>query len=223
MAKAEIIQDEQGWKLQLDGKPLHTPRRAPLALPTETLANALAAEWRNTKKFTPSAMPMNAIAYTAVDVMSEHAQRMVEAMLAFADTDLLIYRSETPGLRARQDAGWNPIIAWLGEYAGVEPTVTEGVMPINQPPELLAALRDELSGYTPFVMAAFSVLTQNLGSLFLALAVKERRLAAAHAFTLSRIDEDYQSEQWGEDSVTIGRAREIERDVVAAAAFLECL
>ncbi len=52
----------------LDGKPLRTPARAPLDLPTRALAEAIAAEWQaQAETVWPSTMPLTPLAATAID------------------------------------------------------------------------------------------------------------------------------------------------------------
>src|SRR3546814_12058446 len=51
----------------LDGRPLRTPAKALLILPTEPLAAAIAAEWQGQgEEVDPQAMPLNALACTAI-------------------------------------------------------------------------------------------------------------------------------------------------------------
>ena len=43
---AVVAKDDEFYTITLDGRPMHSPGRAPLALPTEALANCVAEEWR---------------------------------------------------------------------------------------------------------------------------------------------------------------------------------
>ena len=72
-------------------------------------------------------------------------------------------------------------------------------MPVSQPPASLEALSRLVHAQDPFRLAAFHDLVAISGSLVLALAVIQGRLAADQAWTLSRIDEDWQITLWGED------------------------
>jgi chaperone required for assembly of F1-ATPase len=67
----------------------------------------------------------------------------------------------------------------------------------------------------PFALAAFHDLVALSGSLVLALAVIEERLEPQEAWRLSRLDEDWQIEQWGDDEEAEAMAR------VKGAAFLD--
>ena len=42
---AAAVQRDGGWEVRLDEKPLRTPARELLAVPTKTLAQAIADEW----------------------------------------------------------------------------------------------------------------------------------------------------------------------------------
>jgi chaperone required for assembly of F1-ATPase len=55
-------------------------------------------------------------------------------------------------------------------------------------------------------LAGLHVVASITGSLVLALAVAEGEVIGAHAFALSRIDETYQAEKWGEDAEAAKRA-----------------
>jgi len=115
------------------------------------------------------------------------------------------------------------VLNWAVSRFGCTLEVTEGVMPLTQPVESLAALRAHMERMNTFYLSAFSVLAQSLSSLLLALAVAEGRLDAEQAFLLSRLDEEYQAEKWGEDSLSLARMAEINRDVQAASRFLNLL
>jgi chaperone required for assembly of F1-ATPase len=68
-------------------------------------------------------------------------------------------------------------------------------------------LRGLVLDQTAFQLAAFHDLVALSGSLILALGVQRRRLSADEAWRLSRIDEDWQIELWGEDEEAADFAR----------------
>lgn len=219
----ELTQTAQGYGFTRTGKPLHTPKKNPVLVPSRALAEAVAREWQEDRGFSPKNMPFTAMAFAAIDVIPEHAERMVDALLAYAETDLLFYRSEATELKRKQERAWDPVLTWARGRYDCELLVTEGIMPVEQPAATMARLRAVLEAMPAFEMSAFSVLTQSLSSLMLALAVREGHLTPQAAFTLSRVDEDFQAEQWGEDSVSLARAQEIARDVQMAEKFLRLL
>lgn len=58
------------------------------------------------------------------------------------------------------------------------------------------------------------------GSLVIGLAVLEGRMGAEEAWALSRIDEDFQAEQWGEDEEAAAHAARRRKDFLQAETFL---
>lgn len=203
--------------------PAATPRRKPFALPNARLAEAVSAEWEGRARYDAKAMPLTALSFTAIDITAEHREKIIDAMLAYAETDLLLYRSETQELQARQAEAWDEWVGWAKRRYEIHLEHTAGVMPVEQSPQAMAVLKRAAAACDDFALTALSALAQGLSSLLLALAVKEGALPAADAFRLSRVDEDYQAERWGEDSTALARAREIERDVKAAATLMQLL
>jgi chaperone required for assembly of F1-ATPase len=89
-------------------------------------------------------------------------------------------------------------------------------------PDALAALREPLQDYDAFTLAGLHVIASITGSLILALAVAEGYIPGVYAFELSRIDEAYQAEKWGEDAEaqkrTAALAHELDKAVELIAA-----
>jgi chaperone required for assembly of F1-ATPase len=202
---------------------LKTPTKKPLVLPTQALADAIAAEWQNKKAFNAATMPLTTLAFTAIDRVADQRDNIVEVLLAYVDTDTLCYRASAEALLERQKKQWDPILAWSGNKFSALWKTASGVMPLEQPPALHDALREYLSGLDDMVLSACGVLSSLYSSLVLAMAVVEKRLSATEAFTLSRLEESYQAEQWGEDQETTKRQENILREINGIANFLRLL
>ncbi len=208
----------------INGKTLVTPGKQPLAVPTQALAEAIAAEWQAHKKFNPGKMPLTTLAYTAIDRICGHEAQIIEALLVYVDTDTLSYRaSGSEKLYRQQEAQWNPILAWAEKKFGAAWETTTGVMPLEQPPSLHKALQTCLQKMNAMQLSAACLLASGLSSLALALAVLEKHVDAAEAFRLSRLEEDAQAEQWGRDPETQQRARRLREEVLTAERFLGLL
>lgn len=190
-----------GFTVTLDGRAVKTPAKAPLVLPSEGLARLVAAEWdAQTDVVTPETMPATRTANSAIDKVAVNFTEVAEMLADYGGTDLLCYRAAAPqALIDRQAAGWDPLLEWARLRYDAPLQVTVGVMFIAQPPASLAALRAAVFAQTPFQLAALHDLIAISGSLVLGLAVAEGRLSAEEAFSLSRIDEQWQIDQWGED------------------------
>lgn len=200
-----------------------TPAKKSLTVPTQALADAIAAEWQNKKTFNAATMPLTALAYTAIDRIAGQRENIVEVMLAYVDTDTICYRASAEVLLERQKKQWDPLLAWAGNKFSALWKTASGVMPLEQPPALHAALKDYLSEIDDMRLAGLSVLASLYSSLVLAIAVLEKHISATEAFTLSRLEEDFQAEQWGEDEEAVKRQENILREIKDIAKFLDLL
>ncbi len=208
---------EGGFTVRLDGRPVKTPAKTPLVVPTLALAQAIAAEWdAQTGKVDPATMPCTRAANSAIDKLSSQQAEVVEMLAAYGETDLLSHRAEAPpALVARQAAAWDPMLDWAAGTFGARLAVGTGVLPVPQDPVALAALRAPVAALSRFELAAFHDLVAISGSLVLALAVIRGRLTADAAWEASRIDETWQVEQWGPDEEAA------EAEAYRRAAFLQ--
>jgi len=203
----------------LDGRPVKTPGRNALILPSEKLAQAIAAEWRGQGDDVIAAtMPLLRLANTVIDGVVANRDEVIGAILRFGENDLLCYRAhQPPELAARQTAGWDPVLDWVAQRHGARMRVAGGLTHVDQPPQALAVLRQALQGFDPFTLGALHVIASVTGSTVLALAVADGFLSGPRAFELSRIDEIYQAEKWGEDAEAAKRtaalAHELDRAV----------
>lgn len=207
----------------LDGRPLRTPARAPLAVPAPRLAEAIAAEWRGQgERIDPRAMPLTGLANAALDRVAPDPAAFARPLAAYAETDLLCYRADAPAaLAAAQAAAWDPLLDWARARYDVRFALAAGIVHVPQP----AATRDRLAGALlalgPFALAAMQPLVTIGGSLVAALALAEGAVGPDAAFDATHLDELWQARQWGEDALAREARDARRRDVLAAACFLE--
>jgi chaperone required for assembly of F1-ATPase len=215
----------RGWGLALDGRPMRTPGKNPLVLPSEALAAAVAAEWEaQQQEIKPATMPLFRLAATAIDRTATQRDLVVKEVANYAGTDLVCYRAERPpALTARQDAVWQKLIDWAAARYDAGLVVTAGIVPTRQSPAALRAFAAVVAAQDDFRLTALQALTGACGSLVIALALLEGRLDAAAAFAASQLDETFQIEAWGEDAEAVQRSQAVAADIKAAARFLELL
>lgn len=198
---AAAVPVEGGFTVQLDGRPVRTPLKSPLVVPTLALAEAIAAEWQAQEgKVDPETMPFTRMANSAIDKVAPQFDAVADMLAEYGGSDLLCYRAEGPAdLVALQTRGWNPLLDWAEQVLAAPLRQTAGVIHVAQPAASLAVLRQAVHELTPFQLSAFHDLVAISGSLVLALAVTRCRISAEEAWTLSRIDEAWQIALWGED------------------------
>ena len=198
---ASVVPAEGGFAVHLDARPVRTPKKAPLTLPTAGLAEAVAAEWQaQGDKVDPGSMPFTRTANSAIDAVALRFDEVAQMLAEYGGSDLLCYRAEGPeDLVALQARNWDPLLDWAAKDLGARLTTKVGVMHVAQSADALAALSALVRAQTPFQLAAFHDLVAISGSLILALAVQRGRISAEEGWRLSRLDEDWQISLWGED------------------------
>jgi len=198
---ASVEPCDGGFTVRLDARPVRTPAKAALVVPSLTMASAIAAEWQAQQgTIKPETMPVTRSANAALDKIAPQFAEVAELIAAYGASDLLCYRATGPaGLVARQAAAWDPMLAWAAEALAAPLAVTAGVTPITQPAASLARLTAKVHACTPVELAALHDLVMISGSLVLGLAVTHGHADARTIWQLSRIDEDWQIEQWGQD------------------------
>ncbi len=220
--EVSVDRSPDGFRILLDGKPLKTPSRDTLLLATRAMAEGIAAEWRaQGEDINPASMPMLRLANTIQDGVAHTREEVIAAILRFGEHELLCYRATEPAaLAARQDETWTPMLDWAASQYGVRLLTGTGLVHLPQSQEALAMLRNVIAAYDNYALAALHVMASITGSLVLALALAEGAIHPAQAFQMSRIDEDYQAELWGQDAEAVVRARGLAREMDVAAAFL---
>ena len=214
-----------GVAVRLDGRPLKSPARAPLVLPTEALARGIAAEWSAViDKIDPRAMPLTGLANAAIDRVQPAPGAFAEGLARYAEADLACYRAAGPReLVARQEEHWDALLCWARRRYDVDFTTTAGLIHVAQPAATVDRLDHAVAALDPFRLAGLSPLVTIGGSLVTALAVLEKAISADAGWEAVSVDERWQLEQWGSDAEAVTTLENRRRDFLAAAQFLELL
>jgi chaperone required for assembly of F1-ATPase len=222
---ANIVDAAGGFAVSLDTRPLRTPARAPLVLPTRILAEAVAAEWNGQgERVDPRSMPLTGLSNAAIDRVAPDAHAFADTLARFAENELLAYRADyPPALVAAQAAGWDPWLAWArGRYDSEFVAVT-GIIHQPQPASTLARITAAYRAHDAFRLAALNPVVTISGSAIVGLAVGEGEMDAKTAWAVGHLDELWQAEQWGKDPLAEAAHKERQDDLDAAVRFLRLL
>lgn len=217
--------EAEGFTVSLDARQLKTPAGAALIVPSEQLADAIAAEWDALDgEIRPDLLPLTRAANSAIDRIAPNPGPVVEAIADYGGSDLLCYRAARPqALADRQAAAWDPWLAWSARTLHAPLIAIAGLTHQPQPEPSLAALRTAVAAHDPFGLAGLHGLVALSGSLILGLAVSHRALSPEDAWDLGRIDEIWQAEQWGLDAEAEAAAAASRADFLASARLLALL
>jgi chaperone required for assembly of F1-ATPase len=219
---ATVSETPDGYAVQLDGKPVHTPARRPLAAPSLAIAQALASEWNaQTDVVDPAKMPLTRLANAIIDGVAETPKAVADEIKKYLASDLLFYRAGGPqGLVEWQARHWDPILQWAAEALGAKFYLGEGVVHVAQPEAALAAACGAVPN-DPWRLGAAHVITTLTGSALIALAMARGQLSAEAAWQAAHVDEDWNMEQWGRDEMAMQRRDFRHAEFQAAATVLE--
>ena len=216
---------EGDFRIELDGRPVMTPARHPLRVPSKPLGDAIAGEWAcQGDRIDPLTMPMMRLASTAIDRVAPEPARVIAGLLAWGMSDLVCFRADHPvELVSRQVACWQPLVDWIAAEHGAALAVTTGIMPLEQPPESINAFRSVVEDLDSFHLVAIHSIASATGSLVIALALLAGRLGAGEAFRAGSLDDLWSLEVWGDDAEARRRLDVRQTDICKAERFLRLL
>lgn len=220
-SRASTAQVDGTHAVRLDDKPVLTPARRVLAVPTSSLAKAIAAEWEAQRDvIDPAQMALTRLVNAIIDGVAERPQQVADEVGKYLASDLLVYRAASPAeLAERQGRNWDPVLAWAREALGARFMCAQGVVHVTQPEAALHAARAAIPA-DPWRLGAVHAATTLTGSTLLALAIAHGRLSAEEAWQAANVDEDWNMEQWGRDALALERRAFRFAELQAAATVL---
>jgi chaperone required for assembly of F1-ATPase len=199
--EVSVSESPEGFGISLDARPVRTPAKRALLVPTHGFAEAIAREWEaQDGVIDPRSMPFTRTANAAVDKVAVQKAEVADMLAAYGDADLLCYRAEHPeSLVARQQAEWDPMLDWAEDVLSARLEIRTGVMHAPQDAMVLENMRARVHALSPFELAAFHDLVSLTGSLILGFAATTDSFSPKAIWRISRLDEIWQAEEWGQD------------------------
>ncbi|XP_076308879.1 ATP synthase mitochondrial F1 complex assembly factor 2-like isoform X2 [Tachypleus tridentatus] len=188
------------YEVNLDQKKLKTPLGRVFQVPNESLALAVANEWDTQKdKIQPDTMNITGLCYTALDNPTKKTkENSVSEILEFLGTDTLCYRVNEPErLKQLQKDKWDPVIDWFQQRYQVELKVSNSLLVPVIPQQTKETLQRHLFSFSDWALLGVSLAVENLKSIVLTLSLIDRFLDVETAVSLSRLEVEFQTDQWG--------------------------
>ena len=219
-----VVPEADSFAIHLDGRPIRTPARNPLLLPTADLADNIVAEWAHQKEeIDPASMPLTELAQGALDQVSSERDRIVGRIAAFADSDMLYYRADHSQQQfvEHQREQWDPLLDWASGRYDVSFNLIHGIRYAPQPQPTLDRLASAVEVQDDFVVAAMLSIVGLAGSLVITLGLVERAFEADRIWPLVNLEELWQEQQWGQDIAAVDARAAKQEQFLTAARFLE--
>lgn len=214
-----------GFGVFLDGKPVRTPAGNALVLPNPALANMLASEWdAQATHIEMAKMPATRLAFTTIDFIGGARDAVAAEIGRYAGADAILYFADGPeALIERQMRRWGAVIEWAERALGVQFVRVTGILHEEQPAATLLRIARLAEAEGDFVLAGLAHATALFGSAILAFALQRGELDGPAALDLSRLDELFQQERWGEDEDAAERAAAMLVEAVMLDRWFEAL
>ncbi len=198
----DVAKVDGGWQVTLDGRAIKTQGGRPQVVPSQALAQALAAEWAEQgEEIDKSRFRFRDHVDFALDIIATGRDEAIDTLLSYAETDTLCYRADPDEpLYARQQEVWEPLLTAVEERLGIRFQRVSGVIHKPQPAATLAGLRDYLAGLDDFTLAGLTAMASLAASLSVALLANDD--GANDPLLLWRdanLEEEWQAEQWGRE------------------------
>ena len=216
-----VVEADGGWRIALDGRTIKTQKGAAQVLPSRTLADLLAREWSaQGDEIDPAAFPMRDMADYAIEVVAQSRTDTSDQLVRYAETDTLCYRADPDEpLWKRQQAVWEPVLQAFEARESVRMERVSGIVHRAQPEATLAALRHRIEAIDPFTLAALEVMTSLAASLCIGLSALADDADPEALWDAAELEERWQVEQWGSDTLAEERRAKRRADFLRAALF----
>lgn len=212
-----------GHTVRLDGNMLRTPLRHPVIVSGALLAGALAAEWEaQGDEIKPATMPLTQLVCTMIDKAGGHERPEMEAeIVKYAGSDLVCYLATHPAdLLAQQESLWHPLLAWMQDEYGATLIPVRGIKYTVQDAAALQKIAAVVAAMDAASFTVAQVVTGITGSAVIGLCMAAGRIGVAQAYAAATVDEVYQLEKWGEDTLARQRLQRIEAELVSVEKFM---
>lgn len=191
------------YRIKVGESTLKTPGKQILAVPDESLALAIANEWKTElrkKKFNLTNMHLTTLAYTAIDnPFKESNEDIVNSILEYLKFDTIRYRDvENEELLRWQSRHWDPLIGWFEHKYDCHLSIDYGdIIGASSLPDItIDTMHRNLVSYQRWPLVGLNFVTRNLKSLVLTTCLMNRFLPVDKAVEMARLETRFQIEKW---------------------------
>ena len=156
----------------------------------------------------------------AREEIAKNRAEVIERLVQFSMTDLLLFWGQEKDLMERQAKIWGPILAWAEEKMKAKFATTQS---LDVPQENQASgyrLKVFLENLSDKELTAFYAAALQMRSVLLAAALVRGKINAEEAFQAAFLDELWQAENWGSDEEAEKRRQTIKSEIIEIERFL---
>lgn len=153
--------------------------------------------------------------------VAQQRSEIIDKLVQFSLTDLLLFWGTDKDLIARQEAQWGPLLQWVKEELDSPFVKTQGLEVPEENKEVGYRLKRFLEGLSDKELTAFYSAALDMRSVLLAAALVKGRINADEAFRAAFLEELWQSENWGTVDDAEQKRMELKQELVEIEKFLK--
>ena len=195
----KLKEKESKFGVLLDKNLLKTPKKKNCLISNIILAKDLLKEWSSIQDdINFHNMPVTQICFASLDRKRNEKKILINKLVEYGMTDLLFYR-DTSGseLEKLQSKKWDKLLDWTQHEFNLDFKIVNGIMPVKQPTENYNTFINELKKLDCFSLTALNDIVTLSGSLILGLLLLKKKIMSKQAWSLSKVDQDWQRSKWG--------------------------
>ena len=195
----KLKKKETEFGILLDDNLLKTPHNKDCIISNITIAKDLMKEWSSIEDdINFHNMPITQICFASLDRERKEKIILLNKLIEYGMTDLLFYRDNLgTELEKVQSKKWDKLLDWTQNEFGLNFKIVNGIMPVKQPAENYNIFFKELDKLDCFSLTAISEIITLSGSLILGLLLLKKKIMSNEAWSLSKVDEEWQRSKWG--------------------------
>ncbi len=157
----------------------------------------------------------------SVQQISQNREEIIDKLIQFSATDLLLFWGTNADLAKRQELLWSPVLKWVGQTLANEYKITHSLDVPGQDEKAGDKLRQFMESLDDKQLAALFAAALLMRSVLLACALVKGKISAKEAYNAALVEELWQAEHWGVDEEAQSRRDDILKELSAIEAFLK--
>lgn len=164
-------------------------------------------------------MPINL--KKSVPEISKDREQVIEKLVKFSLTDMLLFWSANEDLAKHQQKLWFPVLSWAKENLETKYKTTKTLDVPEQDSNAGEKLKKFLQSLSDKELTGFYFAALNMRSVLLAAALIKGKITAQEAYKASCLEELWQAEKWGNDKAADCRRKSLLEELEQIEAFVK--
>ncbi|MBE6452315.1 MAG: hypothetical protein E7012_02355 [Alphaproteobacteria bacterium] len=156
----------------------------------------------------------------ATEEISAYKEEIIDNLLKFATTDVLLFWGSDENLQKRQEQEWEPVLSWAREEFGGKYKTTKSLDVQKENLDSGMGFKKFLEKLDDKQLAAFYLAALNMRSVLLASALVKGKINSEQAFKAAYLEELFQAEAWGKDEEAEAKREERRQELYDIEKFL---